>query len=75
MAVSRADVWSFITELVTRNPNLGIPALEDGLFVNLFIFDSLYIEIGGPSHGIAYSASAHFGSFVRQIHYYFTSAD
>ena len=42
MAISRADFWSFITELVTRNPNLGIPALEDGLFANLLIFDYLY---------------------------------
>ena len=42
MAISRADFWSFIIELVTRNPNLGIPALEDGLFANLSIFDYLY---------------------------------
>ena len=42
MAISRADFWSFITELVMRNPNLGIPALEDGLFANLLIFDYLY---------------------------------
>ena len=42
MAISRADFWFFITELVTRNPNLGIPALEDGLFANLLIFDYLY---------------------------------
>ena len=25
---------------------MGIPALKDGLFVNLLIFDYLYIEIG-----------------------------
>ena len=36
MAISRANCWSFITELVTRNPT-GIPALEDGLFANLLI--------------------------------------
>ena len=42
MAISRADFWSFITELVTRNPNLGVPALEDGLFANLLILDYLY---------------------------------
>ena len=42
MAISRADFWSLIIELVTRNPNLGIPALEDGLFANLLIFDYLY---------------------------------
>ena len=39
MAISRHDCWSFITELVTRNPNLGIAALEDGLFVNMLIFN------------------------------------
>ena len=39
MAISRTDFWSFITELVTRNPNLGIPPLEDGLFLNLLIFN------------------------------------
>ena len=42
MANSRADFWSFIIELVTRNPNLGLPPLEDGLFANLTIFDYLY---------------------------------
>ena len=26
---------------------MGIPALEDGLFVYLLIFDYLYIKIGG----------------------------
>ena len=41
MAISMDDVWSFITELLDRNPNLGIPALEDGLFANLLIFDYL----------------------------------
>ena len=39
MAISRVDFWSFINELCMRSPNLGIPALEDGLFVNLSIFD------------------------------------
>ena len=42
MAISRADFSSFISELVTRNPNLGIPALENGLFANLLISDYLY---------------------------------
>ena len=42
MAISFADFGSFITELVTRNPTMGIPALEDGLFANLWIFDYLY---------------------------------
>ena len=47
MAISNADFSSFTNELVMRNPTMGIPALEDGLFVNLLIFDDLYIEIGG----------------------------
>ena len=42
MAISRADFWSFIIQFITRNPHLGIPALEDGLFANLLIFDYLY---------------------------------
>ena len=42
MAISTADFWSCITALVTRNPNLSIPALEDGLFANLLIFEYLY---------------------------------
>ena len=42
MTISKADVLSFISELVTRNPNLGIPPLEDGLFANLLIFDYVY---------------------------------
>ena len=28
-----------LLNLVTRNPNLGIPALEDGLLANWLIFD------------------------------------
>ena len=39
MAICRLDFGSFISELVKRNPNLGIPALEDGLVANLVIFD------------------------------------
>ena len=38
MAISRVD-FCFITELVTRNPTMGITPLENGLFANLFIFD------------------------------------
>ena len=38
----RTDFWSCIIELVARNPNLGIPALEDGPFENLLAFDYLY---------------------------------
>ena len=41
MAIARVDFWSFIVELVARNPNLCIPALEDGLFASLLIFDYL----------------------------------
>ena len=55
MAISRADFWYFLTELVTRNPTMGIPALEDGLFVNLLIFNYVYYfprafvwEVDGP---------------------------
>ena len=45
MAISGDDFWSFITELVTRNPNLGIPA-------NLLIFDYLYyIFLEGKGKG------------------------
>ena len=53
MAISRPDFWFFIIELVTRNPNLGIPALENGLFANLLIFDySYYIFFfGGREQG------------------------
>ena len=36
--LSRVDFWFFIAELVTRDPNLGIPALEDELFANLLFF-------------------------------------
>ena len=36
-----AAFWSFITEFTTRNPNLGLPALEEGLFANSLIFDYL----------------------------------
>ena len=43
MANSRVDFWSFITELVTRNPTMGIPALEDGLFANLLFFDYFWV--------------------------------
>ena len=43
MAISSGDFSYFIIELVTRNPILGIPTLEDGLFANLLIF-SYYIE-------------------------------
>ena len=45
MAISRVDFWSFITELVARNPNLGLSALEDGLFANLLIFDYLGVSL------------------------------
>ena len=44
MAISRAGFWLFIIELVARHPNLGIPALEDGLFAKLLIFDYSYYK-------------------------------
>ena len=44
MAISIAEFWSFIIELVTRNPTMGIPALEDALFVNVLIFDVLCLQ-------------------------------
>ena len=37
LAISSTDFWSFITELVSRNPTRGIPALEDGSLANLLI--------------------------------------
>ena len=37
----QADFLLFIIELDTRNPNLGIPALEDGLFANSLILNYL----------------------------------
>ena len=42
MAISRSDVCFFIIELVTRNPTMGIPSLEDGLFAHWSIFDYFY---------------------------------
>ena len=42
MAISRGNLWSFVIELVTINPTMGIPAVEDGLFANLLMFDYLY---------------------------------
>ena len=54
MTISNVDFWSFINELGTRNPNLGIPALEDGLFANLLIFNYLYyifVKLEGKREG------------------------
>ena len=48
--VSRADFWSFIITMRMRNRTMGIPALEDGVFVNLFICNYLYVEIGGAGY-------------------------
>ena len=48
--ISKAGLLSFIAELVTRNPNLGIPAQEDGLFTNLLTFHYLhYIFVFGKA--------------------------
>ena len=44
MTISRVDFCSFIIEFTTRNPNLGLPALEDGLCANSLIFDYLHNE-------------------------------
>ena len=44
MAISRADFCFFINDLVTSNPNLGIPALEDGFFANSLIFNYFYYD-------------------------------
>ena len=43
MAISRGDLFSFISAMCMRHQTMGIPALEDGLVVKLLIFDSLYI--------------------------------
>ena len=52
MAISRPDFLSFITAMITRNPTMGIPALEDGLFANLLMFDYLYyIFVFGKGKG------------------------
>ena len=47
MAISGADFWCSIIELVTRNPNLGIPALEDWAFCKLVDFRYKVNEIDG----------------------------
>ena len=49
MAISRVDFWSFIIELVKMNPTMGIPALEDGLFAILLIFN--YLQRKGKGKG------------------------
>ena len=51
MAIFGAVCLFFIIELVTRNPNLGIPALEDGLFANSLTFDYLYYIFLGREKG------------------------
>ena len=54
MTISKADFWICITELVTRNPNLGIPALEDVFFSKFVDFRLLilYICEGKRERGI-----------------------
>ena len=42
MAISRADFGFPITAMCTRNPNLGIRALEDELFANLLFLVTFY---------------------------------
>ena len=48
-AISRAVFSTSITDMCTRSPNLGIPALEDGFSVNLLIYDDIYIYSGGAA--------------------------
>ena len=48
--ISRDDFWFFIIAMCMRNRTMGIPALEDGPFVNLLIFDYLHIEIAGVGY-------------------------
>ena len=50
MAISRVDFSFLISAMIARNPTMGILALEDGLFVNLFILNYLYMEIGGAEY-------------------------
>ena len=47
MAISRVDFGCFNTAMCMRYRTMGIPALEDGLFVDLLIFDYLrmYIQV------------------------------
>ena len=40
----------FIIAMCMRNQTIGIPALQGRLFVNLSIFDYLYVEIGGTGY-------------------------
>ena len=55
MAISRADLGSVITAMCMRNRTMGIPALEDGLFVNLLIFDYLFYILRLGVRGIVAS--------------------
>ena len=50
MVISRPNFWSSIVAMCMRNRTMGIPAPEDGFFVNLLIFDCLYTEIGGAGY-------------------------
>ena len=67
MAISRADFCSFITELVTRNPAMGIPALENGLFATCWfsiiyicfmIFENLFVKVRERKGSVPYLFSA-----------------
>ena len=53
MAISRVDCCVCYYGMCMRNRTMGIPVLEDGLFVNLLIFDCLYVETGGAGYRIA----------------------
>ena len=50
MAISKVVFWFFINAMCMINRAMDVPALEDVLFVNLLIFDYLYIEIGGAGY-------------------------
>ena len=69
MAISRADFWSFIIELVTINPTMGISALEDGLFANLLIFDYFrvfeFLKVGKVGKVVKVGTARRVGKFYR----------
>ena len=49
MTISKGDFESLIIELVTKNPTMGIPPLEDGSFCEVVDFqfmDGTWAELG-----------------------------
>ena len=68
MAISRVDFWSFIIELVTRNPSLGIPPPEDGLcFVIDIVFFSAFLKVYRPREVSHFCFSRNFLSNAVRI--------